>query len=48
MTRRTRADYTTARHGIAAVHLAAHGCEACPEYVLRQAGIRYSEDGQAA
>jgi hypothetical protein len=29
-------------------HLAAHGCERCPELVLREAGVRFSEDGQTA
>jgi hypothetical protein len=28
------------------VHAAAHGCDRCPELVLREAGVRFSEDGE--
>jgi hypothetical protein len=30
------------------VHAAAHGCDWCPEPVLRRAGVMFSEDGEQA
>jgi hypothetical protein len=28
------------------VHTAAHGCARCPELILREAGVRFSDDGE--